>query len=153
MDLHREYMAEGPRRVAIALTGLAMAASTIHCLARPHLVTPLFAVVFCWVLSRVERRANNEGLLSVLPPLTILWVNLHGGFFVGIVLLITYAIGAATEELVRGTRQNAWVRARKYLLSAGACAAASLVNPYGYRLHLHVAEYLGSSFYVQCISE
>src|SRR5229473_2477175 len=143
----------GHRVVAIALTGLAMAASTIHWLARPHLVTPLFAVVFCWVLSRVERRANNEGLLSVLPPLTILWVNLHGGFFVGLVLLITYAIGAAAGELVQGTRRNAWVRARKYLLTAGTCAIASLLNPYGYRLHVHVAQYLGASFYLQRISE
>ena len=143
----------GHRVVAIALTGLAMAASTIHWLARPHLVTPLFAVVFCWVLSRVERRANNEGLLSVLPPLTILWVNLHGGFFVGIVLLITYAIGAAAGELVQGTRRNAWVRARKYLFTAGACSITSLLNPYGYRLHVHVAQYLGASFYLQRISE
>ena len=143
----------GHRVVAIALTGLAMAASTIHWLARPHLVTPLFAVVFCWVLSRVERRANNEGLLSVLPPLTILWVNLHGGFFVGIVLLITYAIGAAAGEPVQGTRRNAWVRARKYLFIAVACAITSLLNPYGYRLHVHVAQYLGASFYLQRISE
>ena len=139
--------------IAIALAGLVMAASTIHWLARPHLVTPLFAVVFCRVLNRVEKRANNENFLLVLPPLTTLWVNLHGGFFVGIVLLITYAIGAAAGELVHGTRRDAWHQARKYLLTAGACAIASLVNPYGYRLHVHVAQYLGSSFYLRRISE
>jgi hypothetical protein len=79
--------------------------------------------------------------------------ELHGGFFVGIVLLTTYAIGAAGEELVHGARHNAWVRARKYLLTAGACSIASLVNPYGYRLHVHVAQYLGASFYFERISE
>lgn len=142
----------GHRLIAITLTGLAMSASTIHWLARPHLVTPLFAAAFCWVLNRTERKRGPATLLA-LPPLTILWVNLHGGFFVGIVLLITYAIGAAAEDLVHGMRQAAWVRARKYLLSAGACAVASFVNPYGYHLHLHVAQYLGSSFYVQRISE
>src|SRR5216684_8934900 len=42
----------GHRAIAIVLTGLAMAASTIHWLARPHLVTPLFATVFCWALNR-----------------------------------------------------------------------------------------------------
>src|SRR5260370_25589810 len=82
----------GHRVIAIALTGLAMATGTIHWLPRPHLVTPLFAVVFCWVLSRVETRANTEGILLVLPPLTILWVHLHGGFFVGLSLLISYAL-------------------------------------------------------------
>ena len=92
-------------------------------------------------------------LLLLLPALTILWVNLHGGFFVGIILLMTYALGAAAEELVHGTRDSAWIRARKYLFTAGACVVASLVNPYGYRLHIHVAQYLGSSFYFKRISE
>ena len=30
---------------------------------------------------------------------------------------------------------------------------ASLLNPYGYRLHVHVAQYLGASFYLQHVSE
>ena len=142
----------GHRVIAIVLTGLAMSASIIHWLARPHLVTPFFAAVFCWALNRKERK-RIPALLWTLPLLTILWVNLHGGFFVGIVLLTTYAIGAAAGELVHGTRRNGWLRARTYLLTAGACAIASLVNPYGYRLHVHVAQYLGASFYLQRISE
>jgi hypothetical protein len=142
----------GHRVITIVLTWLATSASTIHWLARPHLVTPLFAALFCWVLNRTERK-GRPGIVWSLPLLTIPWVNLHGGFFVGIVLLITYAIGAAAGELVQGTKRNAWLRARKYLLTAGACAIASLVNPYGYRLHVHVAQYLGASFYLQRISE
>jgi hypothetical protein len=141
------------RPIAISLTGLAMAASTIHWLARPHLVTPFFAAVFSWVLNRVEKRVGNQRFLLLLPALTILWVNLHGGFFVGIVLLMTFALGAAAEEVVLGTRDSAWVRARTYLFTAGACVVASLVNPYGYHLHVHVAQYLGSPFYFKRISE
>src|SRR5579859_1959230 len=72
--------------IAILLTGLAMAASTITWLARPHLVTPLFAAVFCSVLNRVEKRASANRLLLQLPALMVVWVNLHGGFFVGIAL-------------------------------------------------------------------
>jgi hypothetical protein len=142
----------GQRLIAIVLTGLAMAASTIHWLARPHLVTPLFAAMFCRILNRTERK-RSSAVLSVLPLLIILWVNVHGGFFVGIVLVVTYAIGAAAEELTHRNRHNAWVRAQRYLFTAGACGIASLINPYGYRLHVHVAEYVGASFYVQRISE
>jgi hypothetical protein len=83
----------------------------------------------------------------------IVWVNLHGGFFVGIVLIMTYALGTAAEGSAHGTTDSAWVRARKYLFTAGACVVASLVNPYGYHLHVHVAQYLGSSFYFKRISE
>jgi len=108
--------------------------------------------MFCWVLDQVERDAKPS-LLLALPPLTILWVNLHGGFFVGIVLLITYGTGATAGELMYRSRHNAWVRGRQYFLTAGACAIASLLNPYGYRLHVHVARYLGASFYLQHVSE
>jgi hypothetical protein len=142
----------GHRMIAIALSGLVTAASTVHWLARPHLVTPLFAALFCWTLNRTKRH-RDSAVLWVLPLLTIPWVNLHGGFFVGIVLPTTYAIGTAAEELLHGRRRSAWVRPRPYLWIAVACALGSLVNPYGYHLHMHVAKYLGTSFYLQRISE
>jgi hypothetical protein len=138
--------------IAIGLTWLAMSASTVHWLARPHLVTPLMTAIFCRTLNRIEREGNSTRLWS-LPLLTILWTNLHGGFFVGIALICTYALGASIEELLRGSRRNAWLRSRKYVLTALACLLASLLNPYGYRLHIHVAQYLGSSFYFARISE
>jgi hypothetical protein len=151
--VYRNAVAESRHRlIAIVLAALAMAASTIHWLARPHLVTPLLAAVFLWILTRVHKHGKTRWLL-VLPPLTILWVNLHGGFFVGIVLLVTYAMGSVAEELIQGDRCHAWRHGRTYVLTAAACAVASLINPYGYRLHLHVAQYLGASFYLQRISE
>lgn len=97
----------GHRLIAFALTWLAMAAGTIHWLARPHLVTPLMAAIFCRILDSVEKERNPTWLRS-LPPLTMLWANLHGGFFVGIALISIYAIGVAAEELIHGSRQNAW---------------------------------------------
>ncbi len=151
--IYRNAVAEsGHRLAAIVLTSLAMGASTIHWLARPHLVTPLFAAVFLGTLIRVESTRKTH-LLLVLAPLTILWVNLHGGFFVGIVLLITYALGSVAEDLIQQDGVRVLTLAKKYALTAAACLAASLINPYGYRLHIHVAQYLGTSFYAQRISE
>jgi hypothetical protein len=151
--VYRNAVAEsGHRLIAIVLTSLGAAASTIHWLARPHLITPLLAAVFLGTLIRVQRSGESH-LLLVLPPLTILWVNLHGGFFVGIVLLITYALGSFVEDSIQENRGRVSTRAKQYALTAVACLAASLINPYGYRLHIHVAQYLGTSFYVQRISE
>jgi len=151
--IYRNAVAEsGHRLIAILLTALAMAASTIHWLARPHLATPLLAAVFLGTLTRV-RRSGKSRLLLVLPPLTMLWVNLHGGFFVGIVLLITYTVGSVVEDFIQDDRCCVRTRAKAYALTAVACLAASILNPYGYRLHMHVAQYLGSSFYIQRISE
>ena len=151
--IYRNAVAEsGHRLIAIVMTSLAMAASTIHWLARPHLVTPLLAAVFLGTLIRAQRSGKPHFLL-VLPPLTILWVNLHGGFFTGIVLLITYAVGSVVEDFIQEDRFCVRTRAKNYALTAVACLAASVINPYGYRLHIHVAQYLGTSFYIQRISE
>jgi hypothetical protein len=141
----------GQRLVSFLLTWLATGAATVHWLARPHLVTPLMAGLFCCVLNRVER--GNRRLLVALPALTVLWVNLHGGFFVGIVLVLTYGVAAAGEQLLQIGLHCGWDRTWFYALTAGSCALASLLNPYGYHLHLHVLKYLGSPFYLQYISE
>ena len=55
--------------------------SAIHWLARPHLFTLLFTVIFYSILERVKD--GKRRLLWWLPALTVLWTNLHGGFFVG----------------------------------------------------------------------
>jgi hypothetical protein len=64
--------------IAITVSFLAMAGSSIHFLARPHLFTLLFTVIFYSILERVREQRKTR-LLWWLPPLTILWTNLHGG--------------------------------------------------------------------------
>jgi hypothetical protein len=150
--LYRIAAAEsGHRLVSFLLTWIATGAATVHWLARPHLITPLMAGLFCCVLNRVER--GSRRLIVALPALTVLWVNLHGGFFVGIVLVVTYGVAAAGEQLLHIGPHGRWDRARLSVLTAGSCGFASLLNPYGYHLHLHVLKYLGSPFYLQYISE
>jgi len=63
-------------------------------------------------------------------------------------------VGPLTKAIVESAQcPHGVVRSRKYLLAATACAVASLLNPYGYRLHIHIAQYLGTSFYFARISE
>jgi hypothetical protein len=148
--------------VAIAITMLAAAGSSIHWLARPHLFTLLFLVLFYAALERVrEGRTRLAGIpyLVILPVATILWTNLHGGFFVGIIMigaygggeLLTLAFGGAGSSA--DSRRLAGRRALHYFLSALGCLAASLVNPYTYHLHTHLAMYLRDPFNSQHINE
>jgi hypothetical protein len=135
--------------VALAFTLVAAAASAGHWLARPHLFTMLFTVVF---VSRLER--VNEGhayrRLWLLPLLTVLWTNLHGGFFVGILLICAYAAGEFTvllRDISDSQRRAALRQGCMYLLTAAGCGVATLVNPYFYRLHAHIFVYLADGFY------
>ena len=136
--------------VALALTLVAAAGSAGHWLARPHLLSMLFTVIFYSILEGSSGACGVSRRLWLLPPLMVLWTNLHGGFFVGILLIGAYAAGqfAVLLRVTGGEeRRLALRRGRGYLLTAAACGAATLVNPYGYRLHIHIFQYLADGFY------
>lgn len=144
--------ASGHHLAALSITMLAVFTSRIHWLARPHLVSLLMLACFHFVLTRSENETRRW--LAILPPLTLLWVNLHPGFVLGILLLLIYALGTMSESLLKPDHASRLrQRARQYLAAAGSCAAASLLNPYGWRLHHHILEYLSSGFYFQHIEE
>jgi len=142
------FRKSGNPLIAIALTFLAVASSSIHFLARPHLFTLLFTVVFYTILERV-REKRSARLLWWLPVMTVLWTNLHGGWFVGIVLIGLYGAGELAGGLCGGG-PGAWRAAVKRTLPyagiATLCLAASLIGPYTYHLHAHIWEYLTDSF-------
>ena len=145
--------------IAIVVTMIAAAASSIHWLARPHLFTLLFLVLFAGALENIragKTRLGRVPYLVLFPAATILWTNLHGGFFVGTLLIAAYGMGELLKIALATDpeeRRPAWIRARRYLLSALACVAASLVNPYTYHLHQHVIEYLRDPYQSQHIME
>ena len=141
--------------------------SSVHWLARPHLFTLFFLVLFYGALENVrdgKTRFHGIPYLVVLPLTTILWTNLHGGFFVGIIMIGAYGAGEILRMVFSpglGAERDAVKRqAAGYLLSAAACLAASLVNPYAYHLHAarlahicgplpaqHIMEFLSLSFH------
>jgi len=161
--------------VAILITVLAAVASSVHWLARPHLFTLLFLVLFYTALEHVKEgkeRLAGVPYLAILPVATVLWTNLHGGFVTGILMIAAYGAGEVLELvfaensgkthrqecLCHGTahRQEClchWAKAGRYFGSALACLAASLINPYFYRLHTHIWAYLGDPFNSQYIQE
>ena len=50
---------------------------------RPQLFTMLLTATFIFLLTR--HRLGDQRALWWLPPLMILWVNLHGGYLIGLV--------------------------------------------------------------------
>jgi hypothetical protein len=79
----------------ISLTSAAI--GLLHWLARPHLFTPLVAILTVLLLERGGRRS---WWLVVL--LFALWANLHGGFLFGLVLLGVYVVGDGIKAAATG---------------------------------------------------
>jgi hypothetical protein len=122
--------------IAIAVWHLGIGASSHHFLARPHVLTLLFMAAAWRLLDRDS--SGRSRAIWLLVPLTALWVNLHGGFLALLVTLAVFAAGA---------------RAWRYLIVAGACFAAALVNPYGFRLFAHLQEYLRAGWIRKLVEE
>jgi hypothetical protein len=162
--------------VALILVLLAASAAMIHFQARPHVVSWLFTVVWFWILdsqkntgagfpsdSSKHSEINPQGSwpLWVLPLLMVVWVNVHGGFLLGFALLAIYWFGAVWQWFrLKGDgfddalqKIRAGQRVRALALTGVLSAVATLVNPYGFRLHVHIYRYLSNRFLMDHIDE
>lgn len=155
--------------LAIVLMLLAECAATIHLFARPHIVSWLFVLLWFIALERWEQgsaarrlyptQANNrlEWATSWFFPVSMLfWVNLHGAWILGLALLAIYILASVVESWRSHdafAALTAAQRARMMAWSWAASAMATLVNPFGWRLHAHVYGYLADRYLMSRIAE
>jgi hypothetical protein len=135
---------------AIGLALLAASAAQVHMLARPHVLTWLFTLLWVEALYRFEE--GKRSALLWLPPLMLLWVNVHGGFLVGLLMLALFGCASIWNAL---TAPSAKYRQQivDLAVTLGACLAVTLLTPYGYKLHVHVYQYLSDSFLMDSVNE
>ncbi len=145
--------------LAVLLMLLAEAAATIHLYARPHIVSWLFSLLWFVVLDRWESWEHGRlprWMPWFLPASMLLWVNLHGGWLFGMALLGIYTLAAFVESVrLRDAFAaiRAGHRARAMAVAWVASAVATLVNPFGWRLHGHIYRYLGDRYLMNRIDE
>lgn len=136
--------------IAVALTVLAFSAAQIHMLARPHILSWLLTLLWVEALYRFEE--GKRSALLWLPPLMLFWVNVHGGFILGLVLLGVFGCARVRKYLINPSA--AILRQIVELgLALGTCLAVTLATPYGYQLHVHVYQYLTNAFLMNSINE
>lgn len=104
---------------------------------RPQVLT--FALV-CWTLWIAESYLRSGGRRRwLLPPIFLIWANLHAGFIAGIALLaIVVAAEAVKRRWALGPVAPRW-RIAGLAVAAGASAIAACVNPYGPALYVFAA--------------
>jgi hypothetical protein len=114
-----------PLFLALPLALAAIALTSIHWVARPHLFS--FPLTLWWSewLWRYWRDGQRRRLW-LFPAVMVLWVNLHGGFLSGLILLGTAVVVAWLFPRAHGRAEP-----RALALTWLACLAASFVNPWG----------------------
>jgi hypothetical protein len=102
---------------------------------RPQTLSLLLFVLLYGIL---EEAGSRRWLLVVPPLIMAMWVNVHGGFPIGLVLIAGYIAAGAIEQgwtsSERQRRDLYW-----WLLCLLSSIAATLANPYGWRVYEYVS--------------
>ena len=154
----RSCLGAGARpAVAVAATSFAAAVAMPTWTVRPHLFSFLFVAAVAHILALVDRSATGTPAddwpprrVWLLVPIMALWANTHVFFIYGLAVLALYVLTDWRRWLWDGTARR--VRWRP-LVCLGAILAALLVNPYGYRLLLHLGDLAGERTTFAMVSE
>jgi hypothetical protein len=131
--------------IAGMMSPLVLTTTSLHWLARPHVLGWLCLAIWVLWMERLGRTGNGDTAFGWRRSIGIalfcaLWANLHASFFLAPAIALIYALGGA----LRRTIWNREPRGRRdwYFAAALISAAAPLANPYGWRLYGHIFGYL-----------
>jgi len=140
--------------IATAVTILAFSSAQIHWLARPHVFSFLLMIMSHYLLESWHREDKVKSLYF-LPPIMLLWVNLHGGYLGGFILLGAFLIGTLASRVSAppAARAAYSLKLKQLALTISACLAVCLINPYGYQILLFPFRLVSDSFIMDNVSE
>jgi hypothetical protein len=130
------YKRSGDIKSTTRVSVIAVLFATISFGPRTLLFGWLCLVVELIVLERFRSSETGRRAIWALPPLFVLWVNLHGSWLIGIVVLLAF-IACGIVRVSAGAIENAaWTPTQLRKLIAAVCLSvgALFANPYGWRL-------------------
>ncbi len=96
---------------------------------RPVLFTMLFTPLTFIILEGFKEKQKK--LLFLLPPIMLLWANMHGGFIIGNIMIVLYMIGEGSKIILKKVNYTKREIVIFYALTTGALAF-SYINPTGW---------------------
>lgn len=139
--------------VDLLILVLVLLSSIIHWHARPHAFSLLLIVLLYQIL--VLHKEDRGNYLYVIPPMMLLWVNLHGGFIVGFlfmgIFLSGYFLGLLSSN---GEERSVSTNKGKQLsLVCAASVLAACVNPFGVHAFLFPFRVVSESYLMDHVEE
>jgi hypothetical protein len=110
----------------LVFVAAALALTMPHLLARPHVLA--LPVMMAWAGGLVRAADRHATPSFWLLPLMALWANLHGGFVLGLALVVPLALDA----VLNGQASQRKSLALRWAVFALGALVASCVTPYGW---------------------
>lgn len=129
--------------------------------ARIQMITLLGLALVLWLWSRYQTRQSAS--LWMVPPLVLLWANLHGGFTAGLFTFGLILSVAAVIRLIADARPQfvdcieepvlSWRQINHMAVILGIALSVTLINPYGWRLYQEIGQSLSDRFMIDTLQE
>ncbi|HEY0366286.1 MAG TPA: hypothetical protein VGC73_07435, partial [Pyrinomonadaceae bacterium] len=108
---------------------------------RPRTFTLLFAAIYLALLHRFVRERETRAIWW-LVPLMIVWVNLHAGYLIGLVLIGAVGVGVVLDASFAGENLTSqWPLLKTLVLVFLSCLLAANLNPQGPRIFVFPFEF------------
>ncbi len=132
---------------------LVLLSSQIHWLARPHIFSLLLMIIWYYILDEYQYKDKNY--LYVLPLIMLLWVNLHGGFLAGFILIGIYLFGNIVKFITSHDLEKGIYKRKAKLLGliTIVCLLVCLINPFGYHILLFPFKLVSNKFIMNHVNE
>ncbi|MBA3442742.1 MAG: hypothetical protein H0T92_23065 [Pyrinomonadaceae bacterium] len=141
--------------IAVVLTACGLSALAPFTTPRPWLFTILFFILEINILW-TARQSGDVRRLFLLPPLFVLWANIHIQFVYGLFVLGLVVLEPALDRLLRRfSFPGEWrtIPARPSWLVLAACVIATFINPYHLKIYQVVFETISQTGMFRYISE
>jgi hypothetical protein len=115
---------------------------------RPQVISLFLLSLWLLILERAEK---NPELLWWTVPITLLWVNLHGGFALGLAVYAVFLVGAVIDYFLRSRLPHPAWRLAVLIFSIDLLVVP--LNPNGPRLYLYPFATLRSAAMQNYIAE
>ncbi len=124
----------GHMKAAFVVTCFSLFLTVVSFGPRTILFGYIFLLILLMLLSRF--RATGEAPLWVLPPLFCLWINTHGSWLLGMIMIGIYVVSGLVEGSWGRIDAVRWTppQLRRLAIATGASVAALFVNPFTYEL-------------------
>ena len=137
------YLRCGPAPYVAGIATLVAACATVPLWGiRPQILSLLLTSLWLLILERSEK---SPSLLWWTLPLTLLWVNLHAGFALGLAILFLFLVGQCVERLLTPLQQDNNSHLRFSALIFLLDLLIVPLNPNGARLFSYPLETLRSA--------
>lgn len=125
----------------------------VHWLARPHIFSLIILLFWQRIIDDFQYRQRNR--LWILPIIMLLWVNIHGGFIIGLAILGIYSGGNYLLKFYDSERYGIEGKEKTapLLKFLGISIIACFANPIGYKIFLFPFKLISSKFIMDHTTE